>query len=112
MKAEAGEETVRWAASSAVSPHSRSSSRAASAAVPTETTALLGDDDVTTPLLRENGNSDDQDETQHAPWKENDGKPWWKRPSVRIPFSLFIFLVYAFIYIYILIYDLFIWNFE
>ncbi|PGH29586.1 hypothetical protein GX50_07664 [[Emmonsia] crescens] len=82
MKAEAGEETVRWAASSAVSPHSRSSSRAASAAVPTETTALLGDDDVTTPLLRENGNSDDQDETQHAPWKENDGKPWWKRPSI------------------------------
>ncbi|KAL2369549.1 tetracycline-efflux transporter [Blastomyces gilchristii SLH14081] len=83
------DETVRWVvSSSAASPHSsrpQSTSRipaASAAAVPTETTRLFGDDGITTPLLGENSNPDDQNGTQHEPWMDNDGKPWWKRPSI------------------------------
>ncbi|OAX79454.1 hypothetical protein ACJ72_06229 [Emergomyces africanus] len=86
MVAVEAEETVRWV-TSGVSPrstraHSTSSSRSEGPAVPTETTTLLGEEDGATPLLCENGNSDNQDRAPQAPWNENDGKPWWKRPSI------------------------------
>ncbi|OJD18771.1 hypothetical protein AJ78_01242 [Emergomyces pasteurianus Ep9510] len=91
MEAEAtvaveGEEAVRWVTSAASShptrPHLTSISRPGSDAVPTETSTLLGEDEVTTSLLGETGNLANQDGGPHAPWSENDGKPWWNRPSI------------------------------
>ncbi|PGH18300.1 hypothetical protein AJ79_00639 [Helicocarpus griseus UAMH5409] len=83
-----GEEHLRWVASAANSAQasrqpSRSRSKTRDEGPPTtETTGLLDDSDDRTLLGDSGGWEEDEEGNLHAPWKDNEGKPWWKKPSV------------------------------